>query len=340
MSVACKKLKVGVIGVGGLARSVHLPSLVEIEEADLVAACDLRSERAAVASSKFGVPRTYSWHKEMLAKEELDAVFVLVEPHNLFEVTRDCLNAGLDVYMEKPPGVTAFQAEALMRKAQSLDRIVQVGFNRRYIPVVQRTLEIMKELTPITQVEGCFFKNGPASFFEGSISAFASDSIHAVDLLRWFAGGTAVKAATIQGQVDDVVPNSWNAVIGFDNGVTGILKANYKTGGRIHTFEIHGPGASAFINLGFGALTAKAEILVHSGNPMYSAASQGAQSQEHIVLDGMELAGSDQFYRYYGFYQEDKAFLECVRTRTQPLSDISEGAKSLRLVEMLAANII
>ena len=52
---------------------MHLPSLVEIEEADLVAACDLRSERAAVVSSKFGV-REPTMHKEMLAAEELDAV--------------------------------------------------------------------------------------------------------------------------------------------------------------------------------------------------------------------------------------------------------------------------
>lgn len=338
--MAGDKLRVGIIGVGGLARSVHLPSLLEIEDADVVAACDLVPERAAIAASKFGVPKTYSWHKEMLANEELDAVFVLVEPHNLFEVTRDSLDAGLDVYMEKPPGITSFQAEALMRRAQKLGRILQVGFNRRYIPVVQRTLEIMRELTPITQVEGCFLKNGPASFFGGSVSSFVSDSIHAVDLMRWIAGGTPVKAATIQGQVEDEVPNSWNAVIGFDNGVTGIVKANYKAGGRIHTFEIHGPGASAFINLGFGPVMAKAEILVHSGNPMYSAASQGVQKQERIVLDGIELAGSDQFHRFYGFYQEDKAFLESVRTRTQPLCDISEGVKSIKLVEMLAANII
>ncbi|MGI6083126.1 MAG: Gfo/Idh/MocA family protein [Limnochordia bacterium] len=338
--MASDKIRVGVVGVGGLARSVHLPSLAEIEDVEVVAACDLRPERAAIAKDKFGIPKTYGWHTEMLAQEKLDAVFVLVEPHNLFEVTRDCLDADLDVYMEKPPGITAFQAEALMRRAQSKNRILQVGFNRRYIPVVQRTMEIMKELTPITQVEGCFLKNGAASFFGGSVSSFVSDSIHAVDLMRWMAGGTPVKCAIIQGQVEDEVPNSWNGVVGFDNGVTGIIKANYKTGGRIHTFEMHGPNASAFINLGFGAMNVKAEILIHSGKAMYSATAQGVQDQKHIVLDGFELAGSDKMYRYYGFYQEDKAFIDSVRTRTKPLSDISEGVKSIQLVEMLLASAI
>jgi predicted dehydrogenase len=319
---------------------VHLPALRELPAAELVAACDLVPERAALAVEKFGFAKAYRWYKEMLAQERLDAVFVLVESHNLFEVTRDCLKAGLDVYMEKPPGITSFQAEALMRKAQAENRILQVGFNRRYIPVVQRTLEIMKELTPITQVEGCFLKNGTVSFFEGSVSAFVSDTIHAVDMMRWIAGGTPVKAATIQAQYYDDMPNAWNSIVKFDNGVTGILKANYKTGGRIHTFEIHGPGASAFINLGFGEMRATAEILVHSGKPLYSAAAQGVPDQKHIVLDGLELAGSDQFYKYYGFYQEDEAFLECVRTRKQPLADISEGVKSIQLVEMLLASVI
>ena len=57
------------------------------------------------------------------------------------------------------------------------------------------------------------------------------------------------------------------------------------------------------------------------------------------MLDGMELAGSDQFYRYYGFYQEDKAFLSAHAPAPSRFR-ISLSAKSLRLVEMLAANII
>jgi predicted dehydrogenase len=335
-----EKIRVGVIGIGGLARSVHLPALRDLQGIELTAVCDRVAERAEFAAAEYGFSRTYALHAEMLAKERLDAVFVLVEPHNLFEVTRDCLAAGLDVFMEKPPGITAFQADALRMAAEAESRILQVGFNRRYIPVVLRTLEIMQEITPITQVEGCFFKNGSAQFFGGAVSSFVSDSIHAVDLIRWIAGGNPVKAAIVQNQVEDVVPNAWNGVMAFDNGVTGIIKANYKTGGRIHTFEIHGPKASAYINLGCGEITAQAKILMHNGTSMYSAASGGATSQNRLLLDGKELVGSEAFYRYYGFYQEDAAFIESVRTRKPPIADISEGVKSIRLVEMLLNSVI
>ena len=71
-------LKVGVIGAGGIARSVHLPSLNDLPDAEVVALCDLIEERATKQAERFGIPRTYTLYREMLDKEKLDAVFALV----------------------------------------------------------------------------------------------------------------------------------------------------------------------------------------------------------------------------------------------------------------------
>jgi len=282
----------------------------------------------------------YSVYHEMLALEDLDAVFCLVEPGNLFHVTWNCLDAGLDTFMEKPPGITLFQAESLARKAEDVGRILQVGFNRRHIPVVRRVKELVEQRTRITQVEGCFFKYGKGAFDKGNLPAFTSDTIHAVDLMRWFAGGEPERAAMITAQYDDVVINAWNGICRFDNGVTGIIKANYKVGGRVHRFEVHGPGVSAFIDLGFGAATCGARILAHEGEVRYSLAARGASDGGVLELDGLELAGSSEFYRYYGFYQEDLHFLECVRARREPETSIADAVESIRLCEMFLANAI
>ncbi|HHW10138.1 MAG TPA: Gfo/Idh/MocA family oxidoreductase [Firmicutes bacterium] len=331
------QVKVGIIGIGGLARSVHLPALSQIKTARIEAVCDIIEERARKAAEQYGIPKVYTLYKEMIAKEKLDAIFCIVQPDQLYRIVLDCLMAGLDVFMEKPPGITAFQAESLQFFAEKNNRILQVGFNRRYIPVVQKTLEIMRELTPITHVEGTFLKHGTASFCQGALSAFPSDTIHCVDLVRWIAGGKPVKAATVTGQVNDVVKNAWFSVIKFDNDCLGIVRANYMTGGRTHAFEIHGPQASAFINLGMGENMVKSHIMVHGGKTSYSISSTGTQAQKYIDLDGFELAGSTELHRYYGFYQEDEAFLDCVLNRKKPLADISEGAASMRMVEMLLA---
>jgi virulence factor len=338
--MTAEPLKVGVIGAGGIARSVHLPSLNDIPDARIVALCDLIERRAIEQAERFGVPRTYTLFRDMLDSEELDAVFVLVEPSNLFHVAVACLEAGLPVFMEKPPGITLHQAQSLRRAADSAGRILQVGFNRRFIPVVRKALETVRALTEINQVVGRFMKCGTAAFDKGGVSAFRADTIHAIDLVRAAAGSRALSAATVCARSADVVPNLWNGVIRFENGVTGVVLANYQTGGRTHTFEFHGPGASAFINLGTGGSQCEAQMLVNEAKEGYSLAASGISGGSLQALDGKALAGSDEFYRYYGFYDEDVHFLECVRGGGTPETSIADAVETCKLVDMLESSVI
>jgi predicted dehydrogenase len=340
MSTEQAKLKVGVIGAGGIARNVHLPSLAELDDIELVAICDIIRERATAMADRHGIPRVYTLYREMFEQEKLDAVFVLVEPASLYHVVWQCLDAGLDTFMEKPPGITLYQAESLCRKAAEAGRILQVGFNRRHIPLVRQVVDLVRERTRITQVEGCFFKYGNAAFDRGSITAFMSDTIHAIDLIRWMAGGTADAAALVVTQHDSPVINAWNGVCRFDNGVVGTIKANYRTGGRVHKFEVHGPGVSGYIDLGFGEASCSAKVLAHAGETRYSLAASGAAQEGILELDGMALADSNEFYRYYGFYQEDRHFIDCVRTQSEPETSIADAVKSMRLAEMFLSNVI
>jgi predicted dehydrogenase len=329
-----------VIGIGGIARNVHLLSLADMHDIELVALCDIVEERALAMAQQFEVERVYTLYQEMLAKESLDAVFVLVEPANLYHVVWHSLDAGVHTFMEKPPGITLFQAESLRRKAEESGRILQVGFNRRHIPLVRHVVELVKERAEITQVEGCFFKYGSAAFDRGSLSSFESDTVHAVDLMRSIAGGTPVAVAAVVGQYEDAVINAWNGVCRFDNGVTGLIKANYRTGGRVHKFEVHGPGVSAYIDLGFGTASCSARVLLHHGKSQYSLAARGAEKGGILELDGLELAGSSAFYRYYGYYHEDRHFIDCVRAGRQPETSIVDAVESMRLVHMFWSNLI
>jgi virulence factor len=340
--MSTSEVRVGVIGAGGIAQSVHLPSLSEMPDVKIVALCDLLPDRSAAMGKKYHVERTYLSLHEMLAKEELDAVYALVEPGSLFHVVWNALNSGRHVFMEKPPGITSTQAWALARKAEEKKRFLQVGFNRRYIPVVRRAVEMVRGSTKINQVDGCFYKFGDAAFDRGGVSAFVSDTIHALDLLRWMAGGEAKSAAMVEACYDGApVSNAWNGIIRFDNGVTGVIRANYKTGGRVHRFEAHGAGTSAYIDVGMGEeIACSAAILTHQGEVRYSLAAAGAAAERVERLDGAELAGSTEFHRAYGYYQEDRAFIDCVKGKGKPEPDITDAARSMDLAEMLLANRI
>jgi len=335
------RTRVAVIGAGGIARSAHLPSLAEMDDVEIVAICDFVESKASEQAEKYGIPRVYTLYREMLAAEgdALDAVFVLVEPSNLFDVVWHTLDAGFPVFMEKPPGLDTYQCASLARKSEESGKILQVGFNRRHIPLVRQVKDIVDEHTTVNQVEGCFFKFGSAAFDHGGISSLESDVIHAIDLIRWLAGGTAAKVATVEGSSDEPVANRWSSVIRFDNGVTGIIKGNYRTGGRVHKFEVHGSGLSAYINLGFGTAACEARLLSHKGKVSYSLAARGAEERDVEVLDGIGDAG-EGFHRYYGFYHEDRHFIDCVREGRQPETHIADALKSMQLAELIRNSTI
>jgi virulence factor len=335
-----KVVNVAVIGAGGIANNVHLPSLAQIEEANLVAVCDLHYEKAKRAAEKYNIPSVYTSMYEMFEKEELDGVFVLVEPDRLFRAANDCLNAGLHVMMEKPAGINSYQANSLARKAMAVGKICAVGMNRRHIPLVQFIFNKMKELTPITQVDGVFIKNSDIASSWSYASAFVCDIVHATDLVRYFAQSEPIKAATVASRFNSPVDNAWSSVIKFENGVTGTLRSNYQCGGRVHSFAIHGPKASAFINLGFGGSECDAKILHASGEKIYSLAAAGVSGPSQEYIDGIELAGTKNFFAYYGYKQEDVDFIKAIQTGAKPLCSIEDAAKSMEMVEILLANTI
>ena len=327
-------VKIGVIGAGGIANGIHLPALKEIENCDVAAVCDLHADRAKAAADKFNIPKYYTLSHEMIANEELDGIICLVEPDRMYRVAYECLDAGLPVLMEKPAGLDSYQAKSLARKTKAEGKLAAVAMNRRHVPVVQHVMKRMRELTQINQVDGVFIKNGSIDDTWHYASAFVCDIVHAVDLVRYLAGSEPEAAATVIMAVDSPVDNAWSSVMRFDNGVTGTLKSNYKTGGRVHTFEIHGPGASAFINLGFGDQSCDARI-IHSRGAMYSMSSGGVGEQGIEYIDGIKLAGGDKYYQYYGYKQEDAEFIDCVAAGRKPLCDIEDAVKTMEAVELL-----
>lgn len=336
-----KKARVAVIGAGGIAEGVHLPSLAEIEEAEVVAICDLIVEKAEAMAKQYNIPGVYKDMYEMLEKEKPDCVFVLVEPDRLFRAAADCLRRGFHVILEKPAGTSSHQTNHLARLAEKENLICAVAMNRRHIPLVQEVKRRMEELTPITQVDGCFMKSTDLSEVWDYHCAFDCDGIHALDLVRYLAGSEVEKCATVTGRFSDCpVDNAWSGVMRFENGVTGTIRSNYQAGARIHTFEMHGPGASAVINLGMGDAACNATIYISDEGKMYSMASGGVGNNNVIHLDGLELAKSDAYHAYYGYKSEDEDFIHAVITGTKPLCTVADAAKSMELVEKIHASSI
>ena len=336
-------LKVGVIGAGGIANGVHFPSLREIAdtgEIALCAVCDTHIEKASAAKEKYGFERLYTNHYEMLDHEELDAVWILVEPDKTYRVAHDVIAAGRNCLLEKPAGITAYQAHSLARQAAEKGVVCGSAMNRRAVPLVQHVLKRMREVTEFTQVDGLFIKYSDVASGWHYASAFVCDIVHAVDLVRYLADSEPEKAATVIARNNSPVDNAWSSVIRFRNGITGTLRSNYQSAGRVHDFTIHGPGATAFINLGFGSAACEATIMYGNGKTQYSISAAGVTGPSIEKIDGLEIAGGELYHQYYGYKSEDIDFLNAVRNGGKPICPIEDAARTMDTVELLLASAI
>jgi predicted dehydrogenase len=121
-------IRVGVIGVGYLGRH-HARLYTELPGATLVGVADVDENRARDVAAATRA-RAFTDYREMLP--QVDAVSVVVPTIQHHRVAMDCLDAGLDVLLEKPMTVTLAEADELIAQADAKRRIIQIGHLERF----------------------------------------------------------------------------------------------------------------------------------------------------------------------------------------------------------------
>ncbi|MBQ8005835.1 MAG: Gfo/Idh/MocA family oxidoreductase, partial [Clostridia bacterium] len=126
-----KKIKVGIIGTGNIARS-HIKSYLNNPNVELYAFCDIDEVRLAAAGRQFGIERLYTDINEMLALPELDAVSVTTWNSEHASCTIAALKAGKHVLCEKPMATNVEDAVAMQKAAEESGKLLMIGFVRRF----------------------------------------------------------------------------------------------------------------------------------------------------------------------------------------------------------------
>ena len=121
-----KKIKVGVIGVGSIAE-MHIAGYKADPRVELAAFCDINEERLKEKGERHGVTRLYTDVKDMVAKEELDAVSVCTWNAAHAPCTIAALEAGLHVLCEKPMAMNVAEAEAMRDAAKRSGKLRFAG---------------------------------------------------------------------------------------------------------------------------------------------------------------------------------------------------------------------
>jgi len=128
------KLRIGIVGLGWVSQVFHIPQLRRFEDAEIVAVCDKDKSRARIIAEQCGVSHFYTDYQQMLAAEDLDAVDVCTSTDAHLPITLAALEAGKDVFVEKPIARRYSEAAQMAQAAEQHKRKLMVGMNNRFRP--------------------------------------------------------------------------------------------------------------------------------------------------------------------------------------------------------------
>jgi predicted dehydrogenase len=222
------KKRVGLIGCGWYGKS-DLCRLIQVAPVEVVSLCDVDSKMLSDAADLISTrqlskkkPRTYSDYREMLKEKDLDAVLVGTPDHWHALTMIAALEAGADVYVQKPISVDIAEGKAMLAAARKHNKVVQVGTQRRSTPhLIDARENIVKagKLGNIAQVEIC-------CYYHMRTRDNPPDSAPPPNLDYEMWSGPAPKRPYNR----LVHPRSWRAFMEYGNGIVGDM--------AIHMFDM------------------------------------------------------------------------------------------------------
>ncbi len=250
-------LRFGVLGLGAIAQTAHLPVLSKMRGAQIAALCDNDAAKARGIAQRFGVA-DWCMDIEDLLDLELDAV-VICSPNHAHEVhVLSALKKGLHVLCERPLALTSRGVERIIAAAEKADRIVMVANNHRYRHDAQTLNSFLRggELGKLMAVRaGAYRRQGPTAPWrmrrqEAGGGAFLELGLPLLDLAGWltdFARIVRVSATMERARGANAVEDAAMVMIECQGGftVTVDVRWNYIGGEDRWWFETIGTEGSA-----------------------------------------------------------------------------------------------
>jgi len=126
------KVKVALIGVGGISQVVRIPILKKMENIELVALCDIDESKASFIANKYGIKNVYDDIEYMLWHEKLDGLFICT-PNNLhYPMALAAIQHGVPALIEKPVALNAQQAKKIAKQSADAKVPMVVAMNNRF----------------------------------------------------------------------------------------------------------------------------------------------------------------------------------------------------------------
>jgi predicted dehydrogenase len=322
-----QKLRIAILGAGGISQLTHIPIIKKHRSAEVVAIADLEYEKAAMVADRFKIPDFYRDPDRVFERDDIDAVHINTPTNSHMALTLAALSSGKHVLVEKPMARKAAEAHRMVEAAKSYNRRLMVAMNLRFRPdsmILHKFVE-GGELGAVKVVRGAWLKKKEAWsrspwLAESRISGggvLMDLGIQVLDVCLWVMGFP---------KVERVVANSMRDRLGFR--VEDTVSAFYMTEG----------GACISLNTTWAYMsTDSMAYTIFSGTKGMAELNPLKITKEiHGSLVNVTPAGqqarSQNLYRKSYEYEIDH-FYKLITKKTKPLSSAEDGAAIMDVIE-------
>ncbi|WP_070121788.1 Gfo/Idh/MocA family protein [Bacillus marinisedimentorum] len=300
-----RPLKVGMVGLGGIAQKVYLPLLSKEENWEFTGVYTPNEEKRKTIGRLY---RLKPYPDLQTLSSDIDAAFVHSSTESHFEVVSHLLKSGIDVYVDKPLAADARDAEKLVELSRISQRKLMVGFNRRFAPLYEKAKETAgpPAWVRIEKHRADKVRNVP---YEETL---LDDYIHLVDLARWF-GAEDMRFGHIEKNSEGSLVYANHAYTTADS-VTVFTGMHRKAGTNAETLE-----------------------LVSEGQVVRVRDLESMEIERESRIECTSSPSWDSILTRRGFTGAVNHFIESIEGDTQPAADGEEGLKTQLLLEQIAS---
>ncbi|ETI70850.1 Gfo/Idh/MocA family protein [Neobacillus vireti] len=218
------KLRIGIIGVGGIAQGRHIPAFLQLRDiCEITSLSDVNIDRAKEIAEKYNIPHIFADYRDLFS--EVDAVCICTPNKFHAEITVAAFEAGVHVLCEKPMALSAKECEAMIAAAQKADKVLAIAYHYRFMKEAVAAKKAMDEVgTPlVVRVQALRRRKVPGwgVFTNKNLQGGGSlidYGCHLLDLALWLMGNP--KHIAVSGTMYNrlsKIPNQVNQWGSFDH---------------------------------------------------------------------------------------------------------------------------
>lgn len=312
-----KSFKICHIGCGGMSLRGHGPALkkytTDHSSAVLSGCCDLDLDKATEFAKLYGFTNVYEDWKMMLSELKPDAVSLAVPVKYTSEIAVEIISMGYNLLTEKPPGMTVEECADIIDATESLEVKTAAAFNRRYMPLVKRLVEILDD-KKIEHIRYDFFRYGRKD------ADFSTTTIHGIDTVKMLSK-SSYKKLNIDYQPLESTPVGNIFINGvMDSGTTISINFYPDSGLTAERATVTADGGIYFLNI-----------------PIWDCPDYPGSilSYKNGLLKDKIDGAADEMFITSGFYDEHRDFYEAIRRNVPVSHEIIDSLQSVQVMELI-----